>query len=161
MTRLRPMLRQRVRWFQGHLQAWSRIPLLIGSPANTGRTVNVLFTLTIPALLLMITFSVAAFFSTLALFLLGDPNAQDLLVRNGPALALWYLLAFGLVPVYAYVYWRAAGRIGVLRTLLYAYAFSIYAYLWLPTGWWAVGRQLWRRRNWVKTLRAVDTSTAD
>lgn len=162
VTRLRPMLRQRARWFQGHLQAWSRIPLLIGSPASVGRTVTVLFTLTIPALLLMITFSVVAFFSTLALFALGDPTAQDLFVRNGPAVALWYLLAFGLVPVYAYVYRRAAGgRIGVLRTLLYAYAFSIYAYLWLPTGWWAVGRQLWRRRNWVKTLRAADMSTAD
>jgi cellulose synthase/poly-beta-1,6-N-acetylglucosamine synthase-like glycosyltransferase len=155
------MLRQRARWFQGHLQSWSRIPLLIGSPASVGRTVDVLFILTIPALLLMITFSVVAFFSTLALFALGDPEAQDLLVRNGPAVVVWYLLAFGLVPLYAYVYRRAAGRIGLPRALLYAYAFSIYAYLWLPTGWWAVVRQLWRRRNWVKTLRAANTSTAD
>jgi cellulose synthase/poly-beta-1,6-N-acetylglucosamine synthase-like glycosyltransferase len=161
LTGLRPMLRQRARWFQGHLQSWSRIPLLIGSPASVGRTVDVLFILTIPALLLMITFSVVAFFSTLALFALGDPEAQDLLVRNGPAVVVWYLLAFGLVPLYAYVYRRAAGRIGLPRALLYAYAFSIYAYLWLPTGWWAVVRQLWRRRNWVKTLRAANTSTAD
>jgi cellulose synthase/poly-beta-1,6-N-acetylglucosamine synthase-like glycosyltransferase len=162
LTRLRPLMRQRTRWYQGHLQCWSRIPDLLNSRhLSVGRTVDLLVYLVSPKTVLLISLSLAAYLPGLAARLLSSPDpAAGMSVTIRLSLLLWYTVVFSVIPLVGYVYWRAAARSGpettLRRAMGYAVLFSLYAYIWLPVGWWASWRLLRGHRGWAKTLRLVD-----
>ncbi|WP_063790320.1 glycosyltransferase [Streptomyces sp. NRRL B-24085] len=156
LTRLRPFLRQRTRWFQGHLQCGREIPGILRAQLTAATAANLLITLTLPLLILLTTFSVVAFYA-IAFSALRDDGAANVLApltaNNGTVLILWCLVSFGVAPVCAYVYMRADTRTGLLKGVTYAFLYSFYCYHWLPVGWLAVWRQLSRRRTWSKSRR--------
>jgi hypothetical protein len=159
-------MRQRTRWYQGHLQCWSRIPSLLSSPhLSVGRTVDLLVYLVSPKSVLLISLSLAAFLPGVAVRLLteGDPAGHtSLTIRL--LLLWWYAVVLSVIPLVGYVYWRAAARSGretsLRQAMGYAVVFSLYAYMWLPVGWWASWRLLRGHRGWAKTLRLVDEPAA-
>jgi 1,2-diacylglycerol 3-beta-glucosyltransferase len=151
----RRLLRQRSRWFQGHLQCLQRIPMILrsGLPLRAGldlvqhliSPIMVLLTSILPVLVALSLIGTA----------ISTPSAlvRALLPPSPGLLLLAYLLGFGLSPIYAFAYWLRDGRISFGRALLLAHAFSLYSYVWFPAGWravWAVARG---RRGWAKTLR--------
>jgi len=155
-------MRQRTRWYQGHLQCWSRIAGLLSCPQlSVGRQVDLIVYLVAPVTVLLITLSLLAFLPRLAVVLATDHDAavRSLLAHNG-LLLWWYLVVLALIPLIGYIYWRAAHRAGpdmtISRALLYGLLFSVYAYLWLPVGWRATFRLLRGERRWAKTLRLGD-----
>jgi 1,2-diacylglycerol 3-beta-glucosyltransferase len=162
LIRVRPLMRQRTRWYQGHLQCWSRIPALLSSRhLSVGRTTDLMVYLISPKTVLLISLSLAAFLPGLAARILTRPDPwlhPHLAVHT--LLVWWYALVFAVIPLVGAVYWRAAGRSGpetsLPRAIGYALLFSVYAYLWLPVGWWASWRLLRGQRGWAKTLRLVD-----
>jgi len=159
LTRIRPLMRQRTRWYQGHLQCWSRIPDLLGcSELSTGRQVDLVVYLVAPITVLLITLSLAAFLPRLAILLVTQWGVVVAsLLAHGGLLLWWYLVVLALIPLIGYIYWRASNRstadLRLLQTLWYACLFSVYAYVWLPVGWRATWRLLRRERSWAKTLR--------
>ncbi|MFC8918002.1 glycosyltransferase [Streptomyces sp. NPDC057116] len=154
LTRLRPFLRQRVRWFQGHLQCLAEIPRILRSPMRARIVTDLLIVLTLPLLVLLTTFSVVAFYASLVGAATGgDTEAFETVTANyGVILIVWALVSFGVAPLCAYAYHRAA-HTGVLRSVGYGLLFTFYCYHWLPVGWVALGRQLLRRGAWAKTKR--------
>ncbi len=159
LTSLRPLMRQRTRWYQGHLQCWSRMgDLLRCRELSAGRQVDLVVYLVGPVTVLLITLSLAAYLPRLAVLLATqwDTAVHSLLAHNG-LLLWWYLVVLGLTPLIGYIYWRASNRTGrdlsMPRALLCALLFSVYAYIWLPVGWRATWRLLRRERRWTKTLR--------
>ena len=66
-----------------------------------------------------------------------------------------YLLSFGPAYVYGFVYWLK-GRSGLLRALVLAHLFELYADIWLIAGWMALGRLVRRKRGWSKTERLAE-----
>jgi GT2 family glycosyltransferase len=162
LTGLRPLIRQRTRWFQGHLQCWSRIAeVLTGRDLSVGRTVDLIVYLVSPITVLLITLSLVAYLPRQAFVLVTqwDATVDAFLAHNG-LLLWWYLVVFAVIPLIAYIYWRATQRttrdVTLPQAMRYALLFSVYAYVWLPVGWRATARLLRGDRSWAKTLRLTD-----
>jgi 1,2-diacylglycerol 3-beta-glucosyltransferase len=162
VTVLRRLLRQRSRWFQGHMQCWRRLPLVVRADRPLGTRADLIQHLLSPLLLLLMTFPIAIFLTALVIALVTDPGdlGRTLVAHNGMWLAIWYLLAFGLAPAYAYVYWLRTPKVGFVRALCYAHVFTLYSYQWLFAGWWAVSNVTRRKSGWAKTARTPDASSA-
>jgi 1,2-diacylglycerol 3-beta-glucosyltransferase len=152
----RKLVRQRSRWFQGHLQCWKRLPLVFRAGLPLRPTLDLAYHLTSPALVLASTLPVLTLVVTVSVVLVTQPQAFASVADGGWLLAIWYLLAFGLAPMHGFVYWQRDRETGILRSLVFAHCYSLYSYIWLPAGWWAVIRVLRHKRGWVKTSRSVD-----
>ena len=160
VTGLGRLLRQRARWFQGHLQCWKRIPLVLRSGLPGGSSIDLLYHLTSPSLVLIMSVAMVGFVLGLAGVVVSDPAATLDAVRHpdGPLLALLYGISFGLAPFYGFVYWRRDRETGLLRAVVLAHLFHLFAYLWFVAGWMAVWRILVGRRSWTKTARTPEPS---
>ena len=160
VTNLRRLVRQRARWFQGHLQCWQRIPMVLKARRPFGTRADLVQQLLSPLLLLLMTFPMAAFAVALVAELVSQPSAlgHNLLAHNGLLIAVGYLLGFGMAPAYAYVYWLRTPGMSFLRALGYAHLFNVYSYQWLFAGWWAVLNVARRRKGWAKTARTADAA---
>lgn len=154
LVSVRRLLRQRSRWFQGHLQAWRQIPrILRNAPLRT--VPHLLHTLLVPVLLLgnvLLLAALAVMLSALAF----SPAARLDLLRPGVFLD-WYWLTFALaVFLTVSVYARRERGLGRWRVLVLGHAFAGYALLWVVAGYWALGRAVRGRQGWLKTDRVLD-----
>lgn len=153
----RRLLRQRSRWFQGHLQAWRQIPGIIRrAPLRT--VPHLLHILMVPVLLLVN----VALLTALATMLTGiavSPGIRSSLARPGPFLG-WYWLTFALaVFLTVSVYARREPGLRAWKMVLLGHAFAIYSLLWIVAGYWALGRILRGRQSWQKTERLIERSS--
>jgi 1,2-diacylglycerol 3-beta-glucosyltransferase len=147
----RRLLRQRARWFQGHLQAWRQIPGIIRSAPL--RTVpHLLHLLMVPILLLA---NVALLIALLAMLtaIAVSPGVRFDLARPGVVLG-WYWLTFALaVFLTVSVYARREPGLRPWRVIILGHAFAGYSLLWMVAGYLALGRMLCGRHSWQKTER--------
>lgn len=155
---LRRLVRQRSRWFQGHLQSWKLIPTILRGAPRPARA-DLLYHLSSPAILLIASLLTASFISSLL--------ASGVFAANGGnPLGWWvfstYALAFGPALLYSYIYWLRERENGVslARTAGFAHLYVCYCLMWYAAGWWAVGRTLRRRTNWTKTDRVAEAPLA-
>lgn len=149
---LRAWLKQRTRWFQGHLQTWPLVPWVLRNLRGT-RRLDVLYHLTSPFLLLVGSLLTVAFgLWTLSLAVAAAAGSLSF----SPWWVSAYLVAFGPVLLYGLVYARreSSTPIGRWRALLVFHAFALYATLWYVAGWRAAVRALIGRQWWVKTERS-------
>ncbi len=154
----RRLLRQRSRWFQGHLQCLRRIPLILTTPALPLRpSLDLMLHLLGPILVLLTSVLPVAFaLSLLALLASGGHISLTALVASWQVLLLAYLLGFGMAWLYAYVYWLADAHVSLLKAVALGHVFCLYGYLWFPAAWWAMARILRRRHGWAKTARSAE-----
>ena len=150
----RRLLRQRSRWFQGHLQAWRQIPGIIRSAPL--RTVpHLLHLLLVPVLLLA---NVALLTALLAMLtaIAVSPDVRFDLARPSVVLG-WYWLTFALaVFLTVSVYARREPGLRPWRLIGLGHAFAGYSLLWMVAGYWALGRILRGRHGWLKTERLAE-----
>lgn len=151
-------IRQRARWFQGHLQSWSLVPWVLRDLTGT-RRVDLLYHLTSPFLLLIVGFLSAAFGLWAASLAAG-------LVAGTVEFSWWwvsaYLTAFGPALLFGIVYWQHERSNGLspLSAVLLLHLYVVYAMLWYVAGWKATARVLLRRNAWAKTDRTTDDQDA-
>jgi 1,2-diacylglycerol 3-beta-glucosyltransferase len=159
LVHLRRWVRQRTRWFQGHLQAWTLVPWVLRHLSGT-RRVDLLYHLTSPYLLLVTSFLSTAFLLWIAAVTIG--------IFTGTAgFSLWwlsaYLIAFGPTLLFGVIYWkqeRATGlRISSAVVLMHGYV--AYCVLWYVSGWRATVRSLLGDDSWAKTDRTNDDQQAE
>jgi cellulose synthase/poly-beta-1,6-N-acetylglucosamine synthase-like glycosyltransferase len=157
VTSLPRWLRQRARWFQGHLQCWRLLPMIIRSPLPMRSVADMVWYLTLPAAVLITPIAgLPVIAATLTVLAVAPGDVVRLaLADHGLVLLSVYVLSFGQSYLCAYVYW-IRGRVGVGRALLLAHVFEAYSHLWLIAGWWAVWNVLRRRRSWAKTDRLAE-----
>jgi cellulose synthase/poly-beta-1,6-N-acetylglucosamine synthase-like glycosyltransferase len=159
VTKFRPLIRQRARWFQGHMQCWRRIPNVMASEHLTTRSAfDLVYHLMSPAVVLLMTFPMLAFTIALAGMFLSAPGetTRMLLSGGGQNLALWYLLSFGVAPFYGFAYWLRSGDSGLVKSVLLAHIYTLYSYFWFVSGWRAVWNILRRKNSWAKTARTPE-----
>ena len=154
VVEIRRLLRQRSRWFQGHLQSWKLIPVVLRSVPRRARA-DMLYHLTSPAILL-----IASLLSASFLVSLTDCVARAVHGENpaGWWILTCYALVLGPALAYARVYWareRDSG-LGRVRAIWLAHLYTGYCLMWFASGWWAVGRTLRRRTGWAKTERVAE-----
>jgi 1,2-diacylglycerol 3-beta-glucosyltransferase len=159
VVELRRLIRQRSRWFQGHLQSWKLIPLVLRSVPRRARA-DLLYHLSSPAILL-----VASLLS--ASFLLSMVNSVILAVEGQNPFGWWiastYALTFGPALAFSFVYWlrERSNGVGLLRTAMFAHMYVCYGMMWYASGWWALGRTLRGRTGWAKTDRVAEAPALD
>lgn len=151
---VRRWVKQRARWFQGHLQSWTLVPWVLRNLDGT-RRVDLLYHLTSPFLLLVTSFLSVAFL----LWIL----AVGLSVAVGSAtFSLWwlsaYLIAFGPALLFGAVYWKSERAHGqkLWHAVLLMHVYVAYSLLWYAAGWRATVRSLTGRTSWAKTDRTTD-----
>ncbi len=145
------LLRQRSRWFQGHLQAWRQIRSIVrNAPMRT--VPHLLHMLMVPILLLANMGLMAALLAMLV-GIAESANVRLDLARPGVALD-WYWLTFALAMFLAVsVYAKREPGLRAWRVILLGHAFAVYSLLWMVAGYWALGRILGSRNGWLKTDR--------
>ena len=158
VIQIRRLIRQRSRWFQGHLQSWTLIPLVLRSTPRRARS-DLLYHLSSPAILL-----IASLLSSS--FLLSMANCVMLAVQGRNPLGWWiastYALTFGPALAYGSVYWGRERHNGVslVRVVRLTHLYVCYGMIWYASGWWAVVRTLRGRTGWAKTERVAEAPVA-
>src|SRR5215475_4963783 len=150
----RRLLRQRSRWFQGHLQAWRQIKgILSGAPLRT--VPHLLHTLMVPVLLLanlVLLIGVTAMVAGAAM----SPAALAWIDRPG-IIFDWYWLTFAIAMFLTVsVYARREPGLRAWRAIVLGHAFAIYSLLWVVAGYWALARTIGGKRTWLKTERLAE-----
>ena len=150
----RRLLRQRSRWFQGHLQAWRQIRgILSGAPLRT--VPHLLHTLMVPVLLLanlVLLVGVSAMVAGAAM----SPAALAWIDRPG-IIFDWYWLTFAIAMFLTVsVYARREPGLRAWRAIVLGHAFAIYSLLWVVAGYWALARTIGGKRTWLKTERLAE-----
>jgi 1,2-diacylglycerol 3-beta-glucosyltransferase len=157
LVKLRRLVRQRSRWFQGHVQAWRLIPAV--RRAARGRVaLDLLHILLSPLLIFVGSFMTLSLLASVvgACF---SATARAQLLQPVP-LVSWYVLTFAPALLFGPLYAKATGEVGVVRALLYGHLFILYGLIWLVAGWWALARVLSGRHAWLKTERLADRDAA-
>lgn len=145
------LLRQRSRWFQGHMQAARLAPLILRKIAPRP-AVDLLYHLSSPVLLLLTSLLPLSFLLAFAGTVIASVVSGHLLLS--PWWLPWfYLMTFGVASAYTHVYRKREPSLGILRSLLLGHVYVLYGYIWFVAGWWAVGRTLRGRQTWLKTAR--------
>jgi len=159
LVHLTRLVRQRTRWFQGHLQAWRLIPMILrGAPAKA--RADLVYHVSSPFLLLVASLLTAS-------FLVSSADAVVHVARGQNPITWWalstYLLAFGPSAVFTYLYWRDERHNGLRRltAVLYAHLYVVYGLMWYVAGWRALWRMMLRRSGWTKTERMLEPLVID
>ncbi len=148
------LIRQRSRWFQGHLQSWQKIPLVLRRVRGPARA-DLLYHMTSPAVLLIASLLSASFVVSVA------NAAFEAASGENPAnwwLATTYALTFGPGLIFSAVYWskeRAEG-LNAARAIMLGHLYVCYGMMWYAAGWWGISRTLRGRTSWAKTDRVVE-----
>jgi 1,2-diacylglycerol 3-beta-glucosyltransferase len=162
VTKVGRLIRQRTRWYHGHMQSWRRLPDILGSRLSVKATADLVFYLTSPIVVLLLSPMILFFYVTVLALLIASPSdAMTMLLDRGFAIALFsYALSFGAGPFYAVAYSREEPQYGLLRSIALAHLFCLYAFVWTVAGWAFLFRIVLRRRSWAKTERSRDTEVA-
>ena len=153
------MLRQRTRWFQGHLQSWRLVPTILRGTPGRARA-DLLYHLSSPLLLLIASLMTSSFVLSLGAYAVLLAGGQD---PAGWWLLSTYLLAFGPAVAYSVVYWTKERDDGLSLSgaIVLAHVYVGYGLIWYAAGWRAVVRALRRESGWTKTERTVEPAVVE
>ncbi|MGK5543555.1 glycosyltransferase [Streptomyces sp. URMC 127] len=159
LTSPRRLLRQRTRWYHGHMSALTRLPDLWSRQA-----VGVLGRIELTGYLLVpyvVTLPGSVVQHYLLLRALSGGGDERLRLLAGPAwlgVPAWQLLALTAYLAPALIYWRRTDDLPLWKALCWSPAVIVCAYLGFAAGWCALWQILTRHRQWAKTEREEETS---
>ncbi|MFI9366594.1 glycosyltransferase [Kitasatospora sp. NPDC053057] len=148
---VRRLVRQRSRWFQGHLQSARLVPLILRE-VPTKAAIDLLYHLSSPVLILLTSLLPLSFAVAAGGVVVGSVEAGRPLMSPmwfiGP-----YVLSFTAAYAYGWVYSRRERGLGLVRAVLLSHVFVVYGYIWFAAGWWGLWRMLTGKQTWLKTAR--------
>lgn len=161
VTRLFPLIRQRSRWFQGHVTCWTHINSILKSNLKfSTRIDSIYYLLGIMLVFLFLPAATVLFTGMLILLITGAASVADLFYGGfWPYIILMYVLSFGPLPLLAVIYWKEDENVSLLGAMVWAHIFAIVYYIWFVAGCIAIWRLFRGHDAWVKTERA-DVSPA-
>lgn len=152
---LRPLIRQRTRWYQGHMMSGRRLPQVMrSSKMGNAAAIEMVLYLLVPwlfdlpwsVLYHVILVELGMGVGHLGLFS-GTPIQQVL------EIGLWYLLGFWPALITAVMARRRDPAMGWLRALKLGHCFVATNYLSYVCAWSALARIVRKQNGWVKTVR--------
>ncbi|MGP3691539.1 glycosyltransferase [Streptomyces sp. IBSNAI002] len=159
------LVRQRTRWFQGHMMAGRNIPKLWSAPhvSNLAALEITLYLLVPWALTLpwSVIFHVALVMMVTQLatgneigFIQFGGSVSQLAFTS----AVYYFLSFFPMHMAGYFYYRRDRGFGIFKSLLLGHTLLIANYVAYAAAWRAVGRMILGRNGWAKTARTAGES---
>jgi cellulose synthase/poly-beta-1,6-N-acetylglucosamine synthase-like glycosyltransferase len=146
VPRLRQLVRQRSRWFQGHLASWQYLPALIRSRLPIRARIDLVVFLLMP--IACIPVGLHGLASWLLFWLdVGYWRFADLAVS--------YAFGFALTPLATEVWWRIGDdhRWRFARAVIHGHLFVFYSWIWFLASLVACWNVLMGKRAWQKTTR--------
>ena len=158
VTSVSRLVRQRSRWFQGHLQCGKLVPLIVRSRRLSAHAaVDLSWHLLSPLLILAMSAWSTSFLATLAYVWVTDPTGSwEIVSTSAIVLPVFYLLSLSPAVLYALVYRSRTQGLSILRSLVVAHFFVVYGYMWFLAGWRAVWQTGTGKRGWAKTARTAE-----
>jgi cellulose synthase/poly-beta-1,6-N-acetylglucosamine synthase-like glycosyltransferase len=160
---IRRLLRQRTRWYQGHMMAMRRLPELARSRyLPTGRFLELSAYLAVPWFLTL-PWSLLQQFILIQLALghgLPDTLGQHLWGRI-LGITFFYIVSFSANLFWAFAYWRRARSVPLWKAVLMAHLLVPWSYLAYASAWRALGRIILGRNSWTKTKREAEDDIAE
>ena len=162
LTNVGRLVRQRTRWFQGHLQAAARIPMLAKSNLSFGQACELSLLLMLPIVVVgMSLFGIAVWSAAVVRALVTWRRSG---VHLG-ASTVWrglvmYLLTFGTSYFYGFVYWLHSSPRKIGLVIRDSHVMVLYQYIWLFAGAKALWRAAFQQNDWAKTARLPDAVPA-
>ncbi|ANW21453.1 glycosyltransferase family 2 protein [Streptomyces clavuligerus] len=149
---VRRLVRQRSRWFQGHLQSADLAPLILRDVPGRA-AMDLIYHLSSPVLILLtsllpLSFLVAVLGTVAGSVARGEPMV-DVMWFAGP-----YVLSFTVAWIYGFVYRQRERTLRPLQAALLGHAFVFYGYIWFAAGWMGVWRTVTGKTTWLKTARS-------
>jgi 1,2-diacylglycerol 3-beta-glucosyltransferase len=161
VTSFKRLLRQRTRWFQGHLQCLSMIPPILRSRLGFVAMTDLCWHLVCPIVILLMSITSLPFLTVIVLSIALNPlGVVRTIAANPGAVVLFFVVSFAPGSLYAIVYRHRTSQLGRLRALVLAHGFVVYGFLWIIAGWRATVRQLRGTASWTKTERSIETVSA-
>jgi 1,2-diacylglycerol 3-beta-glucosyltransferase len=155
VTTVRALMRQRTRWFQGHMTCSKRVPEILLSPKiSSAGAIEMVAYLLIPFILTLPWSIIGQWALAVSLIRLYH-GLQGKILGSGIALRLafgmvWYLVGFFPTLTLAAIYRRRAGctrrHAMALGHLLLAYNYLMYV-----AAWRGLSRMVRNRTGWAKT----------
>lgn len=161
IERVRPLIRQRTRWYQGHMMAVKRMPQILRSPKiSHSAAIEMILYLAVPwvfdlpwsILYHLVLIEIGIDFAAVA------SHANGTVAWLSTAIVI-YVLGFWPALVTAILAYRRDPEMGWVRTLGIGHSFLVTNYLSYICAWRALFRMLLRRNGWVKTVRIVEAPT--
>jgi cellulose synthase/poly-beta-1,6-N-acetylglucosamine synthase-like glycosyltransferase len=157
VDRMKPLLRQRARWFQGHYQCWAHLPDVARSSQIRFLTkVDLTLYLVMVVFVVVITLgAVAALADGLGLVVVENA----LMARMPPGVVARILaLVISIAPVSGFVWTyqrRSQSPLRPWEVPAYASIFVVYTYAMVVAQVWAWLRMATGRESWAKTARVA------
>ena len=157
------LLRQRTRWYQGHMMSIRRLPSLWRS-TNVSQT----------ALLEVTAYLLVPWVIVLPWSILQQWVFYELIFGNGRNIfaqglgsipwqvaygVMWYVLSFLPNILVGLTYSRRTRSVSVLYALLLGHLMIIWNFVGYIAAWRAVGRMIIGKGGWAKTNRSVESTT--
>jgi cellulose synthase/poly-beta-1,6-N-acetylglucosamine synthase-like glycosyltransferase len=160
VTTTRALLRQRTRWYQGHMLCQRKARLLWES-ADVPRPTALETTIYLisPAFVMLpwsIAFTLGLGYFTFNVVFHHSLPFDGVDVQTVFYAVFWYLLTFMPSVALGLLYARRREDQGVLGAVAKGHAQVFYAYVNMVAGWRALARILLRRHGWAKTARVVE-----
>ena len=155
---MKPLVRQRTRWFQGHLSCWRHIPTLIASNeiGVLARTDTIYYLLAPSLVFLFMPASFLFIIGTVYLIFSGATSVLTSPLEYLPAILIWYLISFGALPAVVWSFYREDKEISAWRAFLWAHVFSFFYVIWFVAGCKAIWRLARGEGSWAKTARTEE-----
>jgi 1,2-diacylglycerol 3-beta-glucosyltransferase len=162
---LRALIRQRTRWYQGHMHAARWLPTLWSSRklSHLGM-LEITMYLLVPWLLVL-PWSVAFNYNLLVMILAvagwgSLPAMGSGIAEHAVTLLLWYSLTCLPIWIAGYLYCRQDGKISFGRAFLFGHLLLIGNYVTFVSCWRAFYRLIVGATRWQKTARHVERPAA-
>lgn len=158
--RLRDLVKQRTRWYQGHMQSLPMITKIARSKYLPNVAALELAGYLLVPWFITLPWSIIQQY-LLVRILMGDGLPLDLLsdtpvLQRVVVVALWYVLSFSPHLFWGWLYWRRSEETSVLRGIIMAHLLVPWSYLSYLAAWRAFSRILLGRNGWTKTRRVVE-----
>lgn len=156
LTKLKPLLKQRTRWVQGHYQAWKYLPSIWKSTLPLWTKIDLSLYLVLVASVLIIVVNMLLSLVILFGFLTARSDLLNSLFAISPYLgrSVQLLLSVGPALLFAATYNRySRSRIHLLHWPAVIAIFCIYGWIWIYASIVALIRLARGKNNWVKTER--------
>lgn len=160
VEKLRALLRQRTRWYQGHMTCATKAPLLWGRADVARRTaLETTIYLMTPAFVMLpwsIAFTAGLAFLAFNLVVHSSLPFDGVGVQAAMYAGFWYVLTFIPHVVLGLLYAKRTEGERLLPAIGKAHVNVFYAYVNMLAGWRALGRILVGRTDWAKTSRVAE-----
>ncbi|GAA3645923.1 glycosyltransferase family 2 protein [Lentzea roselyniae] len=165
VTEYARLIKQRTRWFQGHMTAGKRLPEIWRNHRLSNTAVlEVTLYLAIPWIIVLpwsLLFHIGLAVSVTQV--MADPNAIFGTSTMSHVLIGFVLYVASFLPclVSGYLYFRRERHYGFWRSLLLGHVLIVWNYVAFIACWQALGRMLQGRTGWDKTARSAEDTAAE